>query len=178
MREIEYDDALLTKKIQNIPLFKYLQENERDEIINQSVITEYEDDEVLISSNTFNENLFIILDGYVDVSVTNPRDDKRCFICSLGSSDILGEAGLFMNSKSMANVTANESVRVLKIKAEIIINFIKKYPKSGNKILILLYCIIAERLAFTNRELASAKRFEFDQSKIDSMVMKYLKDPS
>ena len=98
--------------IKNITPFKYLSDEELQHLMTLAQVYMFEDEEVIIKQGEFDQSLFAVLKGSVKVTVDNEQEDA--YICTLGTSEIFGEAGMFMNAERTANVISLDQAIIFK----------------------------------------------------------------
>ena len=87
---------------------------------------------------------------------------------------MFGEAGMFMKVKRTANVNSLARTALLHITRGDFIQFIKKYPTTGNKILMVTVYSLLKKLREANQELAFERQFDIEQDDVDSIVDDFL----
>jgi len=172
MKTIKLTD-LLKKKIKNILTFRFLSDSELEKLENASIIQDFSAEETIIKQGELNQSFYAIIEGTVKVTV-DETTNKDAYICTIGSGEIFGEAGMFMEVKRTANVICLTDTKLLKITRESMIDFIKKHPTSGNKILMLIIYSLLKKLREVNQELAYERKSDADQDDIDSIIKNFM----
>ncbi len=172
MKVIHINDKLINK-IQNILTFRFLSDKELEELVKFSTVEYYHEDEKIIKQGDLNQSFYAIIEGSVKVTV-DERENSDAYICTIGKGDIFGEAGMFLEVKRTANVICCAETFVLMVTRESMINFINKYPKSGNKILMLIIYSLIKKLKEVNQELAYERKSDADQDDIDSIIKNFM----
>lgn len=152
----------------NITPFKYLSDIEQDFLMSLSTVYQFEDQEVIIRQGEFDQSLFAVLKGSVKVTVDNEQEDA--YICTLGTSEIFGEAGMFMNAERTANVISLDKAIIIKITRVNMLKFVQKHPNASNKIFMIMIYSLLQKLKEANRELAYERKSDFDQNDIDNLI--------
>ncbi len=155
-------------ELKKIMIFKYLEDSMLDEILKISEIETYGEDDFIISESETSQYLYAVLYGSVNVSVTEKKKDV--FICTIGEGDVFGEAGIFLKVKRTANVVSSEKTTILKIHRKNLLEFIKKYPESGIKLLMIIIYSLLKKLREANQELAFERKTDIEQDDIDDIV--------
>ena len=124
------DTLAITEKvkpsIKKILPFKYLSDKEVEFLMGLISIHSY-NNEVIIKQGEMDQSLYAVLKGSVKVTVNNNLEES--YICTLGVSEVFGEAGMFMTAERTANVTALDKTIIMKITRESMMIFIKRTPK-------------------------------------------------
>ena len=98
------------------------------------------------------------------------REENEVFICSIGTGDVFGEAAMFMKVKRTADVVAASDTVLLRIQRPDMMQFIKDYPLTGNKLLMLIIYSLLRKLREANQELAFERRADIVQDDVDALV--------
>ncbi|HCU06039.1 MAG TPA: hypothetical protein DIC42_00415 [Holosporales bacterium] len=80
------------------------------------------------------DSMYVILEGLVDILITDPETKKKVVVATLGPADYFGEMALFMGDKRRATVRAKTSLVALKIHRKLIVPVIKNDPKMVDQI--------------------------------------------
>jgi hypothetical protein len=64
----------------------------------------------------------------------------------------------------------------LRIHKSDLLRFIKDYPKSGNKVLMMIILSLLKKLKKANQELAYEKQAEIDFNYADTLIQDFLND--
>lgn len=163
----------ISKKVEKILTFRFLTEDELSKLMNVSVIEQYDAEEKIINQGDVKQAIYAIIDGTVKVTVSE-REDKEAYICTIGSGEVFGEAGIFTEVKRTANVICSEDTTLLKISRNALISFIKHHPRTGNKILMLIIYSLLKKLREVNQELAYERKSDADQEDIDSIISNFM----
>ncbi len=167
MKKLKINDTM-KPYIKNVVPFRFLQDDELDQLIAESEVFQYQDEEFIIQQGEIDQSLFAILKGCVKITVDNESD--TAYICTIGSSEIFGEAGIFLNLERTANVISMEDAVIFKIKRENLMTFIKKNPIASNKILMIIIYSLLKKLKEANRELAYERKSDCNQNDIDDLI--------
>lgn len=154
--------------IKNITPFKYLCEEELIHLMSLITVYQYGDEEIIIKQGESDQSLYAVLKGSVKVTVDNESEDS--YICTLGTSEIFGEAGIFINAERTANVISLDQAIILKVTRENMLKFVQKHPNASNKIFMIMIYSLLQKLKEANRELAYERKTDFNQDDIDSLI--------
>jgi small-conductance mechanosensitive channel len=80
------------------------------------------------------DSMYVILEGLVDILITDPETKKKVVVSTLGPADYFGEMALFMGDKRRATVRAKTSLVVLNIHRKLIVPVIKNDPRMVDQI--------------------------------------------
>lgn len=156
-------------KIKDVLIFKFLTGDELKELLKVSNIIPYDENSRIVAEGDVAPFFFAILDGQVNITVTK-QDGKEAYICTLGTGDVFGEAGIFLKVKRTANVWSVENTTILKISRTDMFKFIKNNHTAGIKILMLIIYSMLKKLRMTNQELAFERTPDMDQNDIDDLI--------
>lgn len=159
--------------IKDIILFKFLSDREIEDLLRMCEVQVFEKDEQIVQQGEVEQAFYAVISGSVGVAVDEGRR-KNVYICTIGSGEVFGEAGMFMKVKRTAHVHSIEQAAILHITREDFIQFIKKYPTSGNKILMVIVYSLLKKLREVNQELAYERQFDIEQDDVDSIVDEFL----
>ncbi len=154
--------------IKNILPFRFLEDEEIEELISSCTMYNYHEGEVIISQGDFDQSLYAIAKGSVKVTVD--KDEGEAYICTMGDSEVFGEAGMFMRVERSANVTCVADSIIFKIERKPMLSFVKKHPHAGNKVFMIMIYSLLRKLKEANRELAYERKTDISQSDIDNLV--------
>lgn len=116
------------------------------------------------------ESFFIIVKGCIDLSIN--EDGREVYLCTLGEGEIIGETGIFPRMGRVDNAVSTEDSKILEIKKENFIKFMKENRSASNQILLIMISCLIKKLQRTNRDLAFERREDFSQSMIDELIQK------
>ena len=128
----------------------------------------FESGEVIVREHDPSPSFFAVLDGSVVVEVT--QEDKQVYICTLGRGSIFGEAAMFIKSARTASVRAADPSVVLQIERPQWMEFLRQYPREGNKALLAIVYGLLRKLRSSNQELAFERRADSQQDDVDALV--------
>ena len=176
MKKILIDKNNIIPKIKSTKMFNLLANNELDYLFSIGEIYEYSVNEIIINEGEISPYLYIILSGSVTIKIKsyNSEMPKDVYICSVGTGDIIGEAAIFTNVKRTANVIANESLRMFIIERDKFFEFIKTFPGSGIKILMVIIHSLLNKLKEINHELAFEREADLEQKDIDDIINEFM----
>ena len=159
--------------IRDILLFKFLSEREVEDLLRMCEVQVFEEGERIVKQGEVEQAFYAVINGSVEVAVDEGRR-KNVYICTIGSGEVFGEAGMFMKVKRTAHVNSLAQTALLHITRSDFIQFIKKYPTTGNKILMVTVYSLLKKLREANQELAYERQFDIEQDDVDSIVDEFL----
>ncbi len=158
-------------------IVKYLRENtvlrsieapEIGKFIDTGGINFYNENDHILTEDDAGNTIYFIINGNVDV--IKSEEAKEVYICTLGTGEFFGEAGLFTTMKRSATVRASSDTSILKIDRGNFVSFIKANPSSGIKILMLIIYSLLKKLKTVNAELAFERKLDIGQDDIDALI--------
>lgn len=115
--------------LRNIPLFKSLSDNDLVNIQNapENGIEEYGQREMIIRESEVGDCMYIILDGYLEVSIRSGSSDREVGIATLRPGDFFGEQSLLPwgTGRRNASVKALHAAKVFRIDKKYVLLGIK-----------------------------------------------------
>ncbi|MCK9523967.1 MAG: Stp1/IreP family PP2C-type Ser/Thr phosphatase [Proteobacteria bacterium] len=149
LRLKEVDQKIAT--LRQMPIFKLLTRKEALFILNITGVIEVQDQRPIIVEGDPGEDLFIILAGRVRVH----KDGAD--IVTLASGNHFGEMALIDNAPRSASVSAQGTVKLLRIARSDFFNTIRNEPRLANKLLWGFLQVLSARLRTTSAELSGVK---------------------
>ncbi len=153
MIKLEYDDEKakdLFVSLKKDPVFGNLSLSELFELLEISAIIQYEPDEFIIRQGESDNQLFILIDGKMEVV----HDEKVVgVIDKLG--DTVGEMSLISNEKRSASVKSVGHVQCLSIDSD---HFKPSKTKPTHVVYYIFSKVLANRLKIVNEEVSILKK--------------------
>ena len=119
-----------TELLHSIPLFKSLNDDDLASILNASEngIEEYGQREIIVREAEVGDCMYIILDGYLEVSIRSGSSDREVGIATLRPGDFFGEQSLLPwgTGRRNASVKALHSAKVFRIDKKYVLLAIKR----------------------------------------------------
>ncbi|OQX95414.1 hypothetical protein B6I21_05575 [candidate division KSB1 bacterium 4572_119] len=151
--KVQIKHSIILKKV---PIFSDLKKSELREferIIHQR---RYKKDEVVFYEGEPGLGMYIIESG--TIKIFKDYDNKlKEELATLFTGDFIGEMALLDESPRSATAVANEETKLIGVFRPDLFDLLEKKPRLGNKILLKLAQMIAERLRFNNVELQEIK---------------------
>lgn len=156
-------------------IFRYVEESRRDEIISVSEVFECGEEELIIREGEVSSCVYLVLNGQVCVKVRD-NEGKQIYLSTIGEGEIFGEAGIFIKTARTADVVSLGESRIMKLHRKDLIEFIKKDPATGIKVLMIIIYGLLKKLRESNQELAYERQTDGDQDDIDALVESLMKE--
>lgn len=156
-------------KMKKSMMFRYLEEHALRDILSVADVMCLEEGERIITEGEVSPYFYLVLSGCVNVLV-NEAEGKEVFISAIGEGECFGEAGIFLTMKRTAHVVSTENTTVLRMHREKLLQFIKRQPGSGIKMLMVVIYGLLKKLRSVNQELAFERKTDIEQDDIDSLV--------
>lgn len=134
----------LRKQLLETFLFKELSAAEINDIINHVTLRSFLKNEHVFFEGDPGSALYVILEGEVNITKSNKS------LAKLGQGMFFGELALIENARRSATATATEKTTVLCMFKHDLEKVIKHYPRLGNKLLVRIAQILAQRLRAMN----------------------------
>ena len=141
-KKVDKEEKSIYTVLSRIPVFKDLTGKELkaiERILHRRV---YKADEVVFHENDPGVGMYIIESGKIYIKLG--KDDKVLAVLSNG--DFFGEMALLLESPRTATAVAHEPTKLLGFFQPDLFSLLETKPKTGNKILLHLSQMIAERL--------------------------------
>lgn len=150
--------------LKQVPIFSELKKNELREFERIIHKRHYKKDEVIFYEGEPGLGMYIIESG--SIKIFKDYDNKaKEELATLNVGDFCGEMALLDESPRSATAVADEASTLIGIFRPDMFSLIEKKSKLGNKILLNLAQMIAERLRLNNTELQELKQ-KLEKSKI------------
>ncbi len=166
--EMELDKEDYRSRFAEVLLFRALSPEARDHLFDRAEALFFDAGQVIVQEGTLSPSFFAVLDGAVVVEVT--QDDRQVYICTLGRGSVFGEAAMFLKSARTATVRAADPSVVLQISRPDWMEFLREFPREGNKALLAIVYGLLGKLRSANQELAYERRADSQQDEVDSLV--------
>ena len=166
--ETELDKEDYRARFAEVLMFRAISPEARDHLFDRAQARFFDAGECIVTEGTLSPSFFAILDGSVVVEVK--QDDRDVYLCTLGSGSVFGEAAMFLRSARTATVRAADPSVVLQIARPDWMEFLRVYPREGNKALLAIIYGLLGKLRASNQELAYERRGDSQQDEVDSLV--------
>jgi uncharacterized membrane protein len=129
----EVDFALLAQ----VPLLEGLQMEDFSQLGPFLEVRIYEPGETLFLKGDPGGAMIIVLDGAVDLFVYD-ESNKRVVLSSVPAGGFFGEITLFDQSARTANALATEHTRIVILRQDVMLDFLRKHPESSIHVIEVL----------------------------------------
>jgi serine/threonine protein phosphatase PrpC/CRP-like cAMP-binding protein len=143
--------ALTRERLARLPLFRPLEEREIDRVLEVARVKWYEDGDVVAREGEDGDELFIVLEGAVDVM------RGRITLATLVPGEHGGEMSLVRNQPRAATVTSNGRSLLLVIRRRDFLGILRNERQLAVKLLWQFLCVCSDRLAYTSGQLLEAR---------------------
>ncbi len=137
--------------LQGMPIFRYLSYKELVRVLNITQVQKYTDAEVICEEGSKGEDMYIILDGQVEIRI------KDSHIASLAAGDHFGEMALLDSAPRSATALATGKARLLILKRSDFYRLIRHETKLSVRLLWSFLQVLTERLRNTSAELSEVR---------------------
>lgn len=131
--------------LKRIHMFRDMPDEVVAQIAGQVEIVKLNKGDILIRKGDFSDSLFIIRSGWVKIVTAGPGD-KELILNQLGPGQFTGETSLIDRQPHEATVVALSPVQVFRIRYDVFLTLLERYPQLLRTFLGLLF----ERLRFAN----------------------------
>lgn len=125
---------LLKEFLQKTPIIKDLGAPHINKLNNKKNLETFAPGEDICVEGDEGDSMYVILEGLVEILITDPETNKKVEVATLGPADYFGEMALFMGDKRRATVRARTSLVVLNINRKLIVPVIKNSPDMVDQI--------------------------------------------
>lgn len=155
MRQSDYleENFELVRKLKELPVFSSFHDRHINGLIKLCKIREYEPKEIVFEEGTFDNHIYFLLSGKVNIV------KQGMVVCTLRrTGDLFGEMGIIDGKPRSASVHISDRTSCLMMDA----SFIDRLPENEKEVcLYILYRvfsdILSSRLRSTTEELIKAK---------------------
>ncbi len=163
------DHGPYEERIGDVLTFKYLTANERIEFLKESELLRCEAGEKMIGQGDINRCIYALVEGEMSIFAKKPGAND-VVLSTVREGEVVGESAIFMTVKATASVVCTEPSVVLKIHRKSVIDYFRRHPHAGNKILMLIVYSLLDKLRTANIELANEKQTVINLDDIDQYV--------
>ena len=142
---------LKREMLARMPLFRPLNDREILRVLQVTDVVAYQDRDTVINEGDRGEELFIVLEGNVDVC----RGDAK--LATLSPGEHFGEMALIRSQPRSATVLSHGESEVMVIRRTDFFEILRNEHQLAVKLLWQFLGVLADRLAETSRELGQAR---------------------
>ena len=139
-----------------IPVFNGFTKREMREVEHIVHHREYEQGEVIFNEGDPGLGMYVIITGQVHI-VNNQDPDNVVVYSELGDGDFFGDLALIDDANRSATALSAAPTRIISFFRPELQNLITRFPAMGNKVLLNLASVVAQRLRKTNELLIAAQ---------------------
>ncbi|MFB6346060.1 MAG: Crp/Fnr family transcriptional regulator [bacterium] len=139
------------KKLRNCPLFDSLSDEELKRVKDQGENISLSEGEVLFELNDVGEELYVILEGLLQISIPDTYSDRQKALALLGSGEFVGEMAILTENDRSGRVEALEETTLFRLDGEVFRDLLVEIPQ----IALNLSSTLCERLGRTDQEVKS-----------------------
>jgi CRP-like cAMP-binding protein len=140
--------------IQKFKLFEGIGQEALDHILSLGQEMTYDDKAVILEESSLSNDLFVILDGRVNVAIDafDPENGqrKKALLTTLRHGEAFGEIAFLEGKRRSAYITAIDKARILRIEGKKLYPFFKNDFETGYRFMRNLALILAQRLEDIN----------------------------
>jgi alpha-amylase len=142
-------------------VFKNLSQAELDYLLKIAKISPFEKNDILIHEGDLGQEIYVILDGEVDVSKGGNTTDETINLATLGPQSVLGEISVITNKPRSATVTATTKTTALLVNITAIKQDQCAIAKSiYEKLLQNLTIELSKKLIYVGDKLVSTNQYD------------------
>ncbi len=146
----------LVELIKQSIFFQNVSDQDLQKIISIGKHFHYEENHTFIRENSLGTEVFVLLTGIVEVTVSYNNSKNMETIATLLPGDVFGELILLGKSKRSANVISKDKCEVVMWDKDILMKFFESETKLGFKFMTNLASVLADRLSATNQLLRNS----------------------
>ncbi len=143
--------------LSNVLVFNGLSRKELREVENIIHRREYQAGEAIFHQSDPGLGMYIIIQGRVQI-VNNQDPDNSILYSELGDGDFFGDLALVDEADRSATALASADTRIIAFFRPELKDILTRFPSLGNKILMNLVKVTAQRLRKTNELLTEAQQ--------------------
>lgn len=143
--------------LSNVLVFNGLSRKELREVENIIHRREYQAGEAIFHQGDPGLGMYIIIQGRVQI-VNNQDPDNPILYSELGDGDFFGDLALVDEADRSATALASADTRIIAFFRPELKDILTRFPSLGNKILMNLVKVTAQRLRKTNELLIEAQQ--------------------
>ncbi len=148
-------DGIL-RLLRQVPVFINLNDSELQQIREVMHMRKYTDSEVVFREGEPGTGMYVIIKGVVRVVLHHGQDDEIELV-RLEQGDFFGEFSLLDDSPRSATCVVEGSTELGGFFRPDLMDIVERQPQMGNKVLLKLADVVAERLRQTNADLRLTK---------------------
>lgn len=152
--------------LHNVPIFSTLSKRDLREIEKIVHHREYQPGEIIFNQGDPGLGMYIIIKGQVQI-VNNQDSDNITVYSDLSDGDFFGDLALVDDSDRSATALSSSETRLIAFFRPEMQDILTRFPAIGNKLMMGLASVIAQRLRKTNDYLIAAQKQAFEREAED-----------
>ncbi len=136
-------------ELDEVPLFETLTDPHLQKVREKGEIWNLEEGEVLFRRGGSGEELYVVLDGMVEITIPDELSDKDITIAFLGEGEIIGEMAILTDRDRSARASTMRPSRLFRLAGEEFRNLTQDHPE----IALNLSRVLGDRLWETDSEM-------------------------
>jgi CRP-like cAMP-binding protein len=148
-----YKARLMNNILYCSPIFQHLSEEEKEEINNGCRLIEFPKDEVIISKDETDTEVFFIVEGQVEIQLV--RKGMVIKIAELRQGEFFGEISGFVQQKRIAQVKSITALKLFCVESSLLSRIVNRNTKVANMLNQIIYDRVNEtyQIVKTYREM-------------------------
>ena len=168
MRLVEVSRERLIHELKNTLILQDLSVKELKRFALVCEIREYEAGERLVEQDSIGNDLDILLEGCVEVSLRG-KDGVDRIVNTIQKGDVLGEASIFMSLPRTASAVARGICLVAAVPRDRLFSYCEHNSKAGLKIFTFVIYSLLKRLGATTRDLVAERESVVTRDELERM---------
>lgn len=168
MKTLQANAENFINELKGSRIYQHMGKDDLHCLLAMGRVVEYEAGELVIEEGSVSDDMYIVVNGSVVIEMDGGKG--AVYVCTLGTGEIIGEAGLFIHVKRTASVRATEGSRLVRLARTSFFELLRSSPQSGIRFLFLIIYGLLGRLRESNAELAFERRLDMKQTDVDRMI--------
>ena len=110
------------------PLFEVLSKEERDALVSQMVLEEFNEGDIVITEGEEGSSLYVVVSGLVKV-YTRGQKGENFYLANLGEGEFFGEVSVLTGKPRTATVVAAQKTELLRLDKENLDRLVEEHPR-------------------------------------------------
>lgn len=154
MEHLDLDHNAIFNELRRVDMFQYFTDQELSAFISICEGRRYETGDRILEQGSKDHELFIILQGAVDIRKRAEGGQEDTLLSVLHSGDVFGESSIFLDVPRTASAWAKQPVRLLFTTREKLFAYCNETPHAGLKIFSHIIYSLLNKLSSAGAELA------------------------
>ena len=148
--------TLLADKVKSCNIFTALTDWELEQLASTARIMHVDKGALLITENTESREVFMVLQGRVEVAITVPGVQQKETIAIMQRGELFGELVLLGRNRRSASATSKEECELICWNRDDLLKLFKANHHIGYQVMTQIARVLADRLYSTNMGLRTA----------------------